>query len=57
VEVRRASEHFAVAVFLLPVWQLPAHACTIPVFRYALERWELTAYEIVVYHKAPLRTE
>lgn len=31
-----------------------AHACTIPVFRYALERWELSAYEIVVFAKGPI---
>lgn len=28
--------------------------CTIPVFRYALEKWELTPYEILVYHRGPL---
>lgn len=31
-----------------------AHACTIPVFRYALEKWELTTYEIVVFHRGEL---
>src|SRR5688572_27115298 len=31
-----------------------AGACTIPVFRYALERWELTPYEVLVFHDAPL---
>lgn len=29
-------------------------ACSIPVFRYALERWELTPYEVVVFHRGPL---
>src|SRR5947207_2462688 len=29
-------------------------ACTVPVFRFALERWELTTYEILVYHRGPL---
>lgn len=29
-------------------------ACNIPVFRYALERWRPDAYEIVVFHDAPL---
>lgn len=28
--------------------------CTIPVFRYALEKWELTKYEILVFHKGPV---
>lgn len=31
-----------------------ADACTIPVFRYALEKWDLTPYEIAVYHRGPL---
>jgi hypothetical protein len=31
-----------------------AHACTIPVFRYALEKWDLTPYEMVVFHRGPL---
>jgi len=41
-------------MLVLPLVAIAARACTIPVFRYALERWELTAYEIVVYHEAPL---
>jgi hypothetical protein len=48
---------FALCLFLLPVLTIPSQACTIPVFRYALERWELTPYEIVVYHKGPLPNE
>jgi hypothetical protein len=32
----------------------PAAACTIPVFRYALERWELSPYELVVFHRGEL---
>jgi hypothetical protein len=31
-----------------------ADACTIPVFRYALEKWDLTPYEVTVYHRGPL---
>jgi len=35
---------------------LPQHgfSCTIPVFRYALEKWELSEYEILVSHRGPL---
>ena len=33
---------------------LPVSACSIPVFRYALERWKPARYELVVYHKGPL---
>jgi hypothetical protein len=32
----------------------PASACSIPVFRYALERWELSPYELVVFHRGGL---
>jgi hypothetical protein len=32
----------------------PADACSIPVFRYALERWQPAPYEVVVFHKGPL---
>lgn len=34
-----------------------ALGCTIPVFRYALEKWELTPYEIQIYHRGPLPNE
>ena len=41
---------FAIAIYV----PQHAHGCTIPVFRYALEKWELTPYEIMVYHRGPL---
>jgi hypothetical protein len=31
-----------------------ASACTIPVFRYALERWELSPYELLVFYRSEL---
>lgn len=31
-----------------------AMGCSIPVFRLALEKWDLTTYEILVYHRGPL---
>src|SRR5438309_819274 len=34
-----------------------ARACTIPVFRYALERWELSPYELVVFHRGELSAQ
>jgi hypothetical protein len=48
-----------------PLWLLvlsllvpqPASACTIPVFRYALERWDLGTYDVLVYHRGPLPAE
>lgn len=34
-----------------------ASACTIPVFRYALERWEADRFQVIVYHNGPLTAE
>src|SRR5437764_905613 len=28
--------------------------CTIPVYRYALERWELATYDVLVFHRGAL---
>ena len=39
------------AVAMMPAF---AHACQIPVFRYALERWQATPYEVVIFHRGPL---
>jgi hypothetical protein len=37
------------------LWTAPgARACSIPVFRYALERWSPSAYEVVVFAKGDL---
>jgi len=36
---------------------MAAAACNVPVFRYALERWEADPYEIVVFHREPLSVE
>ncbi|MCX7045913.1 MAG: hypothetical protein NTX50_10575 [Candidatus Sumerlaeota bacterium] len=30
------------------------HACSVPVFRYALERWEAEPYEAFLFHRGPL---
>jgi len=35
----------------------PVSACDVPVFRYAMERWHVDVYEIVVFHDGPLKTE
>lgn len=31
-----------------------AHACNVPVFRFALERWRADAYRVTVFHEGPL---
>ena len=32
----------------------PARACSVPVFRYALERWPAAPYELIVFHRGAL---
>jgi hypothetical protein len=39
------------------LWWLTAPACNVPVFRYALERWEADSYPIIVFHREPLTAE
>jgi hypothetical protein len=42
-------------VFITLSWNgAVALACQVPVFRYALERWEADAYEVVVFHHGEL---
>jgi len=31
-----------------------AQACSVPVFRYALEQWRPDSFEVIVFHKGPL---
>lgn len=50
--------HFAICIFLVCVVQslatTNAHACNVPVFRYALERWIADPFEVVVFHRGAL---
>jgi len=39
---------------LLPT---PVQACSIPVFRYALERWSADDYEVIVFHRDALSSD
>lgn len=48
---RRLCLAFAIVAVL---WTARIFACNVPVFRYALERWEADPYEIVVFHRDPL---
>ena len=42
---------------VVALWSWVAPACNVPVFRYALERWDADAYQIVVFYNAPLSVE
>lgn len=46
------------AAGLLVLWAMaapvPGRACSVPVFRYALERWPPDPYQAIVFHRGPL---
>lgn len=42
----------AAGCFLLPAQ--PGRTCSVPVFRYALDRWPADPYDVVVFHRGPL---
>ena len=42
-----------VAVMVLTIFSA-AHACNVPVFRFALERWRPDPYRLTVFHRGPL---
>ena len=49
---------FAVLAFaIVSAMAAPVGACQIPVFRYALERWEPDPYELLIVHRGPLSAE
>ena len=50
----RGSWPKAIAVTLGAALIWPAMACDVPVFRYALERWEPDAYQLTLLQSAPL---
>jgi hypothetical protein len=41
-------------VTLLLAGSPPAAACSIPVFRFALERWQSSPYDVLIFHRGPL---
>src|SRR3954447_6893624 len=45
---------FGLVFLALFLTSLPSFACSVPVFRYALERWQPARYDLVVYHRGPL---
>jgi hypothetical protein len=45
---------FGLVLTALLTIALPSFACSVPVFRYALERWQPARYDLVVYHHRPL---
>jgi hypothetical protein len=50
----RTSWVLALALFLNGI---PARACSVPVFRYALEHWDASPFRAFVFHRGPLSEE
>ena len=44
----------AVVLLGLALVPLPGRSCSVPVFRYALERWTPSSYDAIVFHRGPL---
>ncbi|HPO13943.1 MAG TPA: hypothetical protein PLI09_10895 [Candidatus Hydrogenedentes bacterium] len=44
----------AVGVYLSVALSFFAEACSVPVFRWALERWPADQYELIIFHEKPL---
>jgi hypothetical protein len=51
--IQRTRVFFSLALVALIVIGAPVHACNVPVFRYALEKWPVDAYEVVIFHDKP----
>jgi hypothetical protein len=45
---------FIIFTFCILIVTIPVHACSTPVFRYAMERWPADYYEGIVIHKGTL---
>jgi len=55
--IARRWAFLSLALLCLAAAAPRASACSIPVFRYALERWAPEPYEAVVFHKGPLAAD
>lgn len=54
---RRSVSLPALALLALAASGAPLWACSVPVFRYALERWPADPYAAVVFHRGPLSAD
>lgn len=51
---RRGIRTVLCTLGLLSGLSIAAHACNVPVFRFALERWRGDSYQAVLFHRGPL---
>ena len=52
--MRRAAVATCLLLAAVGLCAESARACNVPVFRYALERWQPAPYEVYVFHRGPL---
>src|SRR5262249_19492951 len=45
---------FVAPLLSLFLFALPSWACSVPVFRYALENWPVDPYQVTLFHRGPL---
>ncbi len=57
MNVRTAGGIFFCLVFCLVFSASRVRACSVPVFRYALENWYADPYRVLVFHRGPLSAE
>lgn len=55
--MRMGRRHIVLAMMLAIGWCGRAHACPVPVFRYALEKWTPAPYELIVFHRGLLSVD
>ena len=53
----RVNRMFRRSILLALLLSSPVDACTTPVFRYALENWPASPFEVSVFHRGPLSAE
>jgi hypothetical protein len=54
IRPKGGTTKFALAAIIALACVGIAHACNVPVFRFALERWRPDPYRVTVFHRAPL---
>jgi hypothetical protein len=50
----RKGVGFVAPLLSLFLFALPSWACSVPVFRYALENWPVDPYQVTLFHRGPL---
>ena len=57
IRKKRQLNRFTWAIVCLLGVASLAHACSVPVFRYALERWPADKFEAIIFHRGPLSAD